>query len=66
MDPHTIDLYDPDGSVAAAPHEVFAPSLRREHPVFRQAMPGGTGLAGRPMRSNLNDAPKDLPVRLAR
>ncbi|MBM3658941.1 MAG: cytochrome P450 [Actinobacteria bacterium] len=41
MDPQTIDIYDPDGYVAAAPHEVFA-YLRREHPVFRQEMPDGT------------------------
>lgn len=41
MDPSTIDIYDPDGYVAAAPHEAFA-YLRREHPVFRQAMPDGT------------------------
>lgn len=41
MDPDTIDIYDPDGYVAAAPHEVFA-HLRREHPVYRQAMPDGT------------------------
>jgi len=40
-DPQTIDIYDPDGYVAAAPHEVFA-YLRREHPVFRQEMPDGT------------------------
>lgn len=40
-DPQTIDIYDPDGYVAAAPHEVFA-FLRREQPVFRQAMPDGT------------------------
>ncbi|MEX2256177.1 MAG: cytochrome P450 [Acidimicrobiia bacterium] len=36
-----IDLYDPNGYVAAAPHEVFA-HLRREQPVFRQAMPDGS------------------------
>jgi cytochrome P450 len=36
-----IDLYDPSGYVAAAPHEVFA-RLRREQPVFRQEMPDGT------------------------
>ena len=41
MDPATIDIYDPDGYVAAAPHEAFA-YLRREHPVFRQGMPDGT------------------------
>jgi len=41
MDPATIDIYDPDGYVAAAPHEAFA-YLRREHPVFRQEMPDGT------------------------
>lgn len=40
-DPTTIDIYDPDGYVAAAPHEVFA-YLRREHPVWRQEMPDGT------------------------
>ena len=37
-----IDLYDPDGYVAGPPHEVFA-RLRREQPVFWQAMPDGTG-----------------------
>ncbi|HEY8216012.1 MAG TPA: cytochrome P450 [Acidimicrobiia bacterium] len=36
-----IDLYDPAGYVAAAPHEHFA-RLRREQPVFRQEMPDGT------------------------
>jgi len=36
-----IDLYDPDGYVAAAPYEVFA-LLRRERPVFRQEMPDGS------------------------
>ena len=41
MDPQTIDIYDPDGYVAAAPHEVFA-YLRRAQPVFRQEMPDGT------------------------
>jgi cytochrome P450 len=39
--PETIDICDPDGYVAAAPHDVFA-YLRREHPVFRQEMPDGT------------------------
>jgi cytochrome P450 len=41
MDSQTIDIYDPDGYVAAVPHEVFA-YLRREHPVFRQEMPDGS------------------------
>ena len=41
IDPQTIDIYDPDGYVAAAPHEVFA-HLRRAQPVFRQPMPDGT------------------------
>lgn len=41
FDPTAIDIYDPDGYVAAAPHEVFA-HLRREHPVWRQEMPDGT------------------------
>jgi len=36
-----IDLYDPDGYVAAAPHDTFA-RLRREQPVFRQEMPDGS------------------------
>jgi len=36
-----LDLYDPDGYVASAPHEVFA-RLRREQPVFRQEMPDGS------------------------
>ncbi|MFM8303764.1 MAG: cytochrome P450, partial [Actinomycetota bacterium] len=40
-DAETIDIYDPEGYVAAAPHETFA-YLRREHPVFRQEMPDGT------------------------
>lgn len=40
-DDPTIDIYDPDGYVAGVPHDVFA-RLRRECPVFRQAMPDGT------------------------
>ncbi len=36
-----IDLYDPKGYEAAAPYETFA-RLRRERPVFRQAMPDGS------------------------
>lgn len=36
-----IDIYDPNGYVAAAPHDDFA-LLRRERPVFRQEMPDGT------------------------
>ena len=36
-----IDLYDPDGYVDGPPHEVFE-HLRREQPVYRQAMPDGT------------------------
>jgi len=36
-----IDLYDPDGYSAAAPHDLFA-RLRRERPVFRQEMPDGS------------------------
>ena len=35
-----IDLYDPDGYVAAPPHEAFE-RLRREQPVHWQTMPGG-------------------------
>ena len=38
----SIDIYEPDGYVDAPPHEVFA-YLRREHPVFWQDMPDGTG-----------------------
>jgi cytochrome P450 len=38
----TIDLFDPDQYVAGPPHDSFA-YLRRERPVFRQAMPDGTG-----------------------
>ena len=34
----TIDLFDPDQYVAGPPHDSFA-YLRRERPVFRQAMP---------------------------
>jgi cytochrome P450 len=37
-----IDLYDPDGYVEAAPHEVFE-ELRRTDPVHWQDMPDGTG-----------------------
>ena len=37
----SIDLYDPDGYVAGPPHEAFE-YLRREQPVYRQAMPDGT------------------------
>lgn len=37
---HT-DLYDPDGYVAGPPHATFE-RLRREQPVYRQAMPDGT------------------------
>jgi len=36
-----IDIYDPTGYVAAPPYDRFA-ILRRECPVFRQAMPDGT------------------------
>ena len=38
----SIDIYDPDNYVDAPPHEVFE-YLRREQPVFCQAMPDGTG-----------------------
>ncbi|HEY6319268.1 MAG TPA: cytochrome P450 [Acidimicrobiia bacterium] len=38
----TIDLYDPDGYVAAPPHEAFE-QLRRSDPVHWQDMPDGTG-----------------------
>jgi cytochrome P450 len=38
----SIDLYDPDGYVDAAPHDAFE-YLRREHPVYWQDMPDGTG-----------------------
>jgi cytochrome P450 len=37
----TIDIFDPDQYVVGPPHEVFE-YLRREQPVFRQAMPDGT------------------------
>jgi cytochrome P450 len=37
-----IDLYDPDGYVAAPPHEVFA-ELRRTQPVYFQEMPTEPG-----------------------
>ncbi len=37
-----IDLYDPDGYVAEAPHAVFA-ELRRTQPVYFQAMPDEPG-----------------------
>ena len=37
-----IDLYDPDGYVAGPPHEALE-HLRRTEPVYRQAMPDGTG-----------------------
>jgi cytochrome P450 len=37
----SIDIYDPDGYVEAPPHEAFE-YLRREQPVYRQAMPDGT------------------------
>lgn len=39
--PDVIDLYDPARYVAGPPYDVFA-RLRREQPVFRQAMPDGT------------------------
>jgi len=42
IDTETIDIFDPDVYVAAPPHEVFE-YLRREHPVFWQPMPDGTG-----------------------
>jgi cytochrome P450 len=42
VDLSAVDLYDPDGYVAGPPHEVFA-RLRREHPVWWQDMPDGTG-----------------------
>jgi cytochrome P450 len=35
------DLYDPNGYVAAAPHDLFA-RLRRDQPVYRQEMPDGS------------------------
>jgi cytochrome P450 len=38
----SIDLYDPDGYVDGPPHAEFA-LLRREHPVYWQDMPDGTG-----------------------
>ena len=41
VDLDEIDLYDPKGYEAAAPYETFA-RLRRERPVFRQAMPDGS------------------------
>jgi len=37
-----IDLYDPDGYIAAPPHDTFT-RLRSEQPVWWQAMPDGTG-----------------------
>ncbi|HEY2301606.1 MAG TPA: cytochrome P450 [Acidimicrobiales bacterium] len=37
----TIDIFDPDQYVVGPPHEVFE-YLRREQPVFHQAMPDGT------------------------
>jgi len=37
----TIDLYDPDGYVDGPPHETLE-RLRRDQPVYRQAMPDGT------------------------
>jgi cytochrome P450 len=40
-DVDAIDIFDPDQYVVGPPHEVFE-YLRREHPVFRQAMPDGT------------------------
>jgi cytochrome P450 len=36
-----VDLYDPDRYVSGPPHELFE-RLRREQPVYRQAMPDGT------------------------
>ncbi|MGZ4736049.1 MAG: cytochrome P450 [Acidimicrobiia bacterium] len=42
MPKDTIDLYDPDGYVDGPPHEIFE-RLRRDDPVFWQAMPDGTG-----------------------
>lgn len=37
-----VDLYDPDRYVAGVPHETFR-RLRREAPVFWQALEGGSG-----------------------
>lgn len=63
-DTAAVDIYSPDSFVAGPPHELFA-RLRRERPVCRQEV--ATELAGRPrrQRSNLNNALKSLPVRLA-
>jgi hypothetical protein len=41
LDLDAIDIYSPDNYVDAPPHEVFE-YLRREQPVYRQAMPDGT------------------------
>jgi len=41
IDIGAIDIFDPDQYVIGPPHEVFE-HLRRERPVFRQAMPDGT------------------------
>lgn len=41
-DARDIDIYDPDGYLAGAPHETFE-YLRRECPVYWQPMPDGTG-----------------------
>src|SRR3954465_13152420 len=40
--PTTVNIYDPDAYVAAAPHDVFA-ELRRTQPVYFQEMPGEPG-----------------------
>jgi cytochrome P450 len=40
--PEAVNLYDPDGYVAAPPHEAFA-ELRRTQPVFFQEMPDEPG-----------------------